>query len=854
MASQFSVLVNIGGKVNPSLGGAVSQAKAQVNGLAASVAAAGRAFATPFAAINKQLTATTKRMQKMQSHGARATMGITAPVGLMSVGLIQSAVERDKAGNFTEALGGVSHDERLDVERYADTIAAKYGNATGILKTFNEMLKAGFDVKAAKGSIASILESSIVGDMPAEEVAGAVSKIVTQYGLAMKSVEDASVSSRRIADNIAFGANATSASMRDMVEAYKFVGSAASAAGESIESTNALIIALNKAGQTGSEAGVALRSAYVKLLKPTKGGRATMARLGLDYGDYVTGGKRTGAGVASGLSTFGFDMSGSTKVIDAALSRNNGNTEKQRQAIYDAVVAKFGAEAAQDREKVLAAVDGAFNMAGSKIDLTKLLIDLKKKGANQGDLANIFEGRQSVRMLALLKSDLEGILDEINQKAPGYGGKTFDLANRGLTKAERELSAAWASFSNTLVKAVLPEITAVFSKITEGFKSLAASNPALLKVGIYLTAAAAAAGPLAFALGVAGRGAVLMSRLMLLALSPVKLLVVAIAALSRGLVMMGAAALASGARLRTIGTAMALLAVPGGARMVLASVGASLLAFGKSILRFPVVALRGIGAAMGFLVANPVGILIAAVVTALVALGVWVSNNWEGLKSFFAGFGDGFMSGLGPAAGWVKSLAEGLGSVTNWITNLLGPLDASNAKWANWGATVGGQAANGVNNIAKAIQWVIGLFKSAVEGAQNLGSAVANMGKGAGTATPKGPNNAFIQNSIGARALGGPVLGGKPYLVGERGPELFVPGVTGRIETNSRLNALTASGASAVAARENNTVPSKGGSVSFNPTFHISGGDPRETAAQVRSEMHRFLAQLESEQRGLLSD
>ncbi len=32
------------------------------------------------------------------------------------------------------------------------------------------------------------------------------------------------------------------------------------------------------------------------------------------------------------------------------------------------------------------------------------------------------------------------------------------------------------------------------------------------------------------------------------------------------------------------------------------------------------------------------------------------------------------------------------------------------------------------------------------------------------------------------RATGGPVSAGKPYLVGERGPELFVPGHGGRIE------------------------------------------------------------------------
>jgi len=33
------------------------------------------------------------------------------------------------------------------------------------------------------------------------------------------------------------------------------------------------------------------------------------------------------------------------------------------------------------------------------------------------------------------------------------------------------------------------------------------------------------------------------------------------------------------------------------------------------------------------------------------------------------------------------------------------------------------------------------------------------------------------------RATGGPVAPGRPYLVGERGPELFVPSASGRVET-----------------------------------------------------------------------
>jgi len=44
------------------------------------------------------------------------------------------------------------------------------------------------------------------------------------------------------------------------------------------------------------------------------------------------------------------------------------------------------------------------------------------------------------------------------------------------------------------------------------------------------------------------------------------------------------------------------------------------------------------------------------------------------------------------------------------------------------------------------------------------------------------------------RAMGGPVTGGSPYLIGEKGPELFVPDVSGYVVPNSALNTNTRAG------------------------------------------------------------
>ncbi|WP_426165816.1 tail tape measure protein [Sandarakinorhabdus sp. DWP1-3-1] len=61
----------------------------------------------------------------------------------------------------------------------------------------------------------------------------------------------------------------------------------------------------------------------------------------------------------------------------------------------------------------------------------------------------------------------------------------------------------------------------------------------------------------------------------------------------------------------------------------------------------------------------------------------------------------------------------------------------------------------------------------------------ALFGGGSGGSGLFGAIGAGIGSLFGApgRAIGGPVSGGRPYLVGERGPELFVPAGAGRVET-----------------------------------------------------------------------
>ncbi len=75
----------------------------------------------------------------------------------------------------------------------------------------------------------------------------------------------------------------------------------------------------------------------------------------------------------------------------------------------------------------------------------------------------------------------------------------------------------------------------------------------------------------------------------------------------------------------------------------------------------------------------------------------------------------------------------------------------------------------------------------------------------------------------GAEAMGGGVTSGRPYLVGERGPELFVPGRTGSIVPNHNLGGV-------------------GGGVTVNQTINLSTG----VSDTVRAEVLNMLPQIQN--------
>jgi len=72
-----------------------------------------------------------------------------------------------------------------------------------------------------------------------------------------------------------------------------------------------------------------------------------------------------------------------------------------------------------------------------------------------------------------------------------------------------------------------------------------------------------------------------------------------------------------------------------------------------------------------------------------------------------------------------------------------------------------------------------------------IGSGIGDLFSSSSSAPGVGPGGMGYTYFGGPRASGGPVSGGAAYLVGEEGPEMFVPDVSGSIVPNSRLGGST---------------------------------------------------------------
>lgn len=260
-----------------------------------------------------------------------------------------------------------------------------------------------------------------------------------------------------------------------------------------------------------------------------------------------------------------------------------------------------------------------------------------------------------------------------------------------------------------------------------------------------------------------------------------------------------------------------------------------------SVLGIATIAVKGLAAAFMFLSANPIGLLITAVVALWVVVYKFYKNwddiSWaimditKKLKDTIIGYWDAIKNGvsekINAIKNWISSGMEAIKNIVSTVLSFIGSYYKAQfdlyVSIVRFGFDSIKAIFSGASNIIKGVvdsfsSWVRAVWSGAMEGMRNVASQVWDGIKNVVSGSIDSLSSKFeafqskisgiytkvqgwvssilwsekkvttsasnIQKVSGARAIWGPVSRGKSYLVGENGPELFTPGSSGNITPN----------------------------------------------------------------------
>ena len=440
----------------------------------------------------------------------RVTSSAAMPIGMLGALGARTVYQYEKVGNAMQAVSGITDDQRKQVENLAVALNEKFPAALGdIMGGAFELGRAGLDHEQILGGLEGALQLSLAGDLAIDEAADISTNILTAMRLPAKGAEQVAASLQKVNDVLTYVATNSNTDVRLMGETLKYVGPIAAAAGMSLERVGAASMIMASNGLRGSEAGVAMRSALVRMVRPTKPAIAALERLGLSMSDFVKGGRQiSGQDIVGSLMTDGVDASNFVKEIDAALA--DPKLQKSTAAMTAAIANIIGeAGSVMDKSALASAITDTLTAAGSDVDLFAFINALREKGADLSDVSRIFDVRQGSRLITLLTGDVYAALDEVTEKSADAAKQASEIRMKGFVGDVNRLVAAWDNLMISIGRAgVLKAVGDAFKSLNESINGIAAANPRLLEIGTYAAMAVVGLVPLGMAFtalgGVAG--------------------------------------------------------------------------------------------------------------------------------------------------------------------------------------------------------------------------------------------------------------------------------------------------------------------------------------------------------------
>lgn len=450
-------------------------------------------------AVSTMVSDVGKQTQVLKRNLHNMTTGLSMPAGFLTFFGARAVYDFEKTSNALQAVTDITDEQRKSIQNYAKELNELFpATNSEIMKGAYELGRAGFKYDQIMGSMKGMLNLALAGDIAIKESSDIATNILTAMRLPMKTVEQASDSLTRVNDALAYSASNSNTDVRMMGETFKYVGPMAAAAGMSIEQVAAASMVMARNGIRASEAGVAMRSALVRMVRPTKPMLQALGRLNVDIDKFVKGGRQISAqDVISSLAVDGIDASSFSKQIEQVLNDPSLNTSLSKlSAKLTEIIGGDGS--AVDKSKLAETITDVLTAAGSEVDFFGFIRALREKGADLGDIARIFDARQGSRLITLLAGDLDKALSDVEKNSKGATDRMAKTMMKGIVGDWAEFEASVENlFVSIAESGVLKTASEAFKLAADGLKSLAQSNPKLLEFGTYALMIAGVLGPIA---------------------------------------------------------------------------------------------------------------------------------------------------------------------------------------------------------------------------------------------------------------------------------------------------------------------------------------------------------------------
>lgn len=413
----------------------------------------------PMGKVNKSVNRLNKGINRVGGRAAKAGMvGIGVGAGLVA----RQFVEFDDA-----IFGAAAKFSDLDIttakgqktlEKLRQT-ARKVGgetkfNAVEAAQGLDFLAMAGFNTTQSMKLLPGVANIATVANVDLATATDIASDALGAFGLNTKDTTKLTENFNRVQDVMARTVTMTNTSMADLFETIKFGAPPFTAAGQSMETFNAIAGRMASSGIKGSSAGTALRSAILRLQKPTAEVSEGLSKFGLSIDDIVKDGKI-------------MDM-----VDIMAMWEKNGKkmTTVQRNAALTMIVGKN-------------AVSGWAAVMNEGVKETQdLKTALEKSGGSASKMAKIIEQSLGNRIKALGSAATEMGFKIISAFA-GDGKKGIDSLTQGIrdfdvTPIVTSLKVMFAIVSGlfTILSPFLPLITGIVIAIKAWTMATAAFN------------------------------------------------------------------------------------------------------------------------------------------------------------------------------------------------------------------------------------------------------------------------------------------------------------------------------------------------------------------------------------------